>query len=467
MRPARIHKLVLVADSYQAAGLHGEAESRWREVLEAHPDHTVALARLALLLREANRVADAVAPLERLVAVAPDVIAHRIALAEALGMLARHADAVAAWREVLRRDPHDGPGRLELARQLAFTGDRDAAIGEAAAVVSREPTSPNARRLLEFLLKDASRQVERLGPDPSVPAAPGDGTRPLNILWRRTVLEITQSEWLRDVLLARLGRPVRTLVHEDDAHRPFLDDCLVPVFNTDEARSWFAEARRRGHRDLGLYHMGDEYGRHDLSVYGDADWVIRNYWRAPEPLLERAMWVPTGWRNGVGGANPTHLLPMAQRGITALFAGGIGAAPDRVHMLGVIERHRLPCTIHRTAGLGRGYGPAQYASLMGNSRFALLPAGNVPEETIRLYDSLEMGCVPLLPHAPRLFRALGDPPFPVFPSWDDLPEVLSRDWSGIQETADAIQQWWRTRKVQIGAQVGDLIFRATRPMRDA
>ncbi|MBF0394470.1 MAG: hypothetical protein HQL38_17480 [Alphaproteobacteria bacterium] len=453
-----MRKLLLLADSYQEAGLHGEAETLWRTVLEAEPDHPLALARLALLLRAVNRSAEALPLLERLVAGAPERLAYRIALAETLGMLDRHADAVAAWREVLSRDPHDGPGRLELARQLAFTGDRDGAIAEAAAAVSREPTSPEALRLLDFFLKDAARHVERSGPEAVTPAAPRGGKRPLTILWRRTVLEIAQSEWLYDVLLARLDRPLRILVHEDDAHRPFLDDCLVPVFNTQEARSWFEEAKRRGHRNLGLYHMGDEYGQHDLAVYDHADWIIRNYLRAPTP--ERAVWVPTGWRNGVGGANPAHLPPMALRGITALFAGGIDRSPARLRMVEVIERHRLPCSIHKTAGFGRGYGPSQYAALLGDSRFALLPSGNVPDESIRLYDCLEMGCVPLLPHAPRFFRELGDPPFPEFPSWDHLPEVLRRDWSGIQETADAIQVWWRAYKRRIGVQVEDLIERS-------
>lgn len=451
-----IHAMLVLADSYQAAGIHEDAERCWREVLAARPDHPVALAALAMLLRADGRVAEVLPLLRRLIAVAPDQPGHRVALAEALGMLDRHEEAVFAWREVLTLTPDDNASWLELARQRAFTGDRDGAIGAAATVLSREPTSTKARRLLELFLQDASRAVERFGPEPVIQAVPAGGKRPLNVLWRRAVLEKTQSEWTDRVLLARLGRPVRVLVHEDDAQRPYLDDCLVPVLDTAEAASWFLEARRRGHRNLGLYHMGDEYGAHDVAVYRDADWVIRNYWRSKTD----SMWVPTGWRNGVGGTAAGSLLPIAQRGLTAVFAGGIGSAPERLRMLDVIERYDLPVSIHKTSGSGRGYGPAQYAALLGNSRFALLPAGNVPEETIRLYDCLEMGCIPLVPNAPRLRPALGNPPFPDFPSWDYLPEVLKRDWSEAQDTADQIQEWWRAYKLELGGRVSELVNRS-------
>jgi hypothetical protein len=63
-------------------------------------------------------------------------------------------------------------------------------------------------------------------------------------------------------------------------------------------------------------------------------------------------------------------------------------------MLDEVHVKRLPAMVLTTDGFGQGLGAAEYATLMENARFALVPGGRCAE-TIRLYDALEMGAIPI------------------------------------------------------------------------
>ena len=128
-------------------------------------------------------------------------------------------------------------------------------------------------------------------------------TRPLNIVWRRRVLDrFLEASFIREVLLAYLPRPLRWIAIEDDDALPLMDDILVCSF-ADPA-TYLRALRRAGQRNIGVIHLGDEIGQDDLGFYADADYVLRNYY-IPETIhLSEAhappiLWVPNGWATGV------------------------------------------------------------------------------------------------------------------------------------------------------------------------
>jgi hypothetical protein len=91
-----------------------------------------------------------------------------------------------------------------------------------------------------------------------------------------------------------------------------------------------------------------------------------------------------------------------------------------------------------------------YAAALGNARFAPVPGGNSPE-TIRLYDVLEMGCIPIMRRSAWVAqpRALGGVPFPLIDSWSDLAGVyapFASDDVEAHAALDALQaeviSWW-------------------------
>lgn len=109
------------------------------------------------------------------------------------------------------------------------------------------------------------------------------------------------------------------------------------------------------------------------------------------------------------------------------------SAPARQAMIQVIQQRNLPCSLYGSRSFGGGFGPVEYAARLENSVFGLVPMGN-SVETIRLYDCLEVGTIPIMLKADFLNHplALGGVPFPVLERWEDLEPLLN----GLCERAD-------------------------------
>jgi hypothetical protein len=250
--------------------------------------------------------------------------------------------------------------------------------------------------------------------------------KPLNLLWRRHTLDrVPEAFFIERVLLAGLGRPVRVLAAETMA--PFVDDLIV-VSLTTEFAPYLVEARRRGMRNLMLLHLGDEHGTDDKSFYAHADLVLRNYWFEAIMTDPKVCWVPNGYSVGVGPAG--KLLPTSARRSAGFFAGALGRrtlSGERHAMKAAIEGADLPFALRWTATARDRLGAVAYAAALGDARFAPVPGGNSPE-TIRLYDALEMGAIPIMLRS-RFVEAqdaLASPPILLLDDWAALPDAYRR-----------------------------------------
>jgi len=283
---------------------------------------------------------------------------------------------------------------------------------------------------------------------------------PLNIICRRTQLDAAlESYFIKETLLAKVGRPIRVMAFEDKAAMPLLGDALVISFGTSLA-PYLRAARERGCRNVGLFHMADERGSDDRGFYADADYVIRHYWHEaafakPSERSLGVVWVPNGYRNGVGPVARETMLPMRDRTIMGFFAGvieGRTLSDERRGMAQAIESAKLPFTIIETKGFGQGLGPTAYAAYLSSARFALTPSGNSPE-TIRLYDAFEAGAIPVMLRNAFVAepRALGNPPVLLLDRWSELgaayapyaaadaPAVVEK----LQAMQDELAAWWQ------------------------
>ncbi|MEK9726191.1 MAG: hypothetical protein VW405_22255 [Rhodospirillaceae bacterium] len=163
------------------------------------------------------------------------------------------------------------------------------------------------------------------------------------------------------------------------------------------------------------------------------------------------IWVPNGYANGVGPVPPDRLPTFADRQLSVFFAGNVtgieGDFPERAALFETVRAHGLPSAMGATPSFGAGMGRVSYATHLANAKFAPVPAGMSPE-TIRLYDALENGAIPLaLDHpylnAPDALGAFGGVPFPVLQSWDQLPALLAPVLAG---DAAAIADWEHRRR---------------------
>ena len=295
--------------------------------------------------------------------------------------------------------------------------------------------------------------------------------RPLNLIWRRSVLDgVLEAAFLRDVLLADIGRPQRWIAVEDDAELPHLDDVLVCSFG--DCGDYLRSLRSNNHANIGLLHLGDERRTDDVGFYAEADYVLRHYHRtgmaASGGHCRGVTWIPNGWASGIGPRSRDSQLPYNQRSHEMFFAGHVGSddarLPERHAMLDALKSLGRPATIMLTPGFAQGLGAAAYAGYLGDSKFALAPAGNAPE-SIRFYDALECGALPVVIdapwlHAPEGVGALGPPPLPMLSDWRELHGLTAEDWH--EEARQAATAWWADLQAHAAAVVAEVIETAFR-----
>lgn len=313
---------------------------------------------------------------------------------------------------------------------------------------------------------------------------PGPNTRTLNVVWRRRVLDnFLEASFIRSVLLSGLQRPHRWIAIEDDAGLPLLDDVLICSFG--DPGPYIQQLRAAGHVNIGIFHLGDETGQDDRVFYASADYVLRHYWTADDEdafgdAREIGTWVPNGWATGVGPGTIEPQIPFLERTHDIFFAGFAGNSEgtinERAMMLDALRKNRVPATVILSDGFGQGLGAVSYAAYMSDSKLALVPGGNAPE-TIRFYDALECGALPVILdgswlHSAKAAGALGDPPVITLRSWAEIADVAAflhnpETARELSERAGACRTWWNRFKHHIANRTAEIIEASfNRFMRD-
>jgi hypothetical protein len=127
---------------------------------------------------------------------------------------------------------------------------------------------------------------------------------------------------------------------------------------------------------------------------------------------------------------------------------------ERQQMKDAVEQAALPFELRITATSRDRLGPAAYAARLADARFALVPGGNSPE-TIRLYDALEMGAIPIMLRSTFVDApdALNGPPFVLLDEWAGLSAAyapLSDESPPGRAVVDLLQaevvDWWERFK---------------------
>jgi hypothetical protein len=225
-----------------------------------------------------------------------------------------------------------------------------------------------------------------------------------------------------------------------------------------------------------LYHMGGERLDKDISAYSECNLVIRNYYFSSiigdVELGGKVVWAPNGFRTGVGPRNKTVLKKASQRQCLSAFLGWINNSAsynnERASFAGPAAACGENLYVMPSNGFAGGYNVGLYSAIMEDSIFAPCPSGNNPE-TIRLYDALELGCIPIsLSHEFLLSKdalgMIGLIPFPILGSWAELPQFLeTMKAKAITNPAEilGLQQkcinWWSDFKNAIQKKIANQI----------
>jgi len=229
-------------------------------------------------------------------------------------------------------------------------------------------------------------------------------------------------------------------------------------------------------RKVVLYHMGGERLDKDISAYAECDFVIRNYYFSS--IINstnrggKVMWAPNGFRTGVGPRQRQVLKKTFYRQSLASFLGWINNAAsfnnERASFAGAAANCGDNLYVMPSNGFAGGYNVGLYSAIMEDTVFAPCPSGNNPE-TIRLYDALELGCIPIsLSHeflvSEDALGLIGAVPFPLLEAWEELPKFLEKmkdiaqsNPSEISALQEKCINWWADYKQAIRQQISSRI----------
>jgi tetratricopeptide (TPR) repeat protein len=121
---------------------YNDAVSAYRELLKAHPDEPELLANLGMALAMGGHEADAVAPLERALALNPKLTNARMFLGSSYLAIDKPEKAVDALKQALSQQPSSLENRRMLAEAYAASGRPADALAELREITDMAPRDP-------------------------------------------------------------------------------------------------------------------------------------------------------------------------------------------------------------------------------------------------------------------------------------------------------------------------------------
>ena len=308
-------------------------------------------------------------------------------------------------------------------------------------------------------------------------------SRPIQLIWGCQASRQFEQHWLLELLHPLQVRQVEQLETEPvpglqfDQPRVLVESGLLLLERqpAPERISQLQKSRRQRIAQLAalgpfaLIHLSDEEGLDGDQLYSllPADTPIwRNF---PYPRFEadrRIQTFPIGPRREFFGFIP-HLLASG-RSYPWAFMGTLWASGSRTEAVSVFLRALPAGMFFGGRHFGLGLPLAAYRAHLLDSVFALCPEGDRHLDTFRLYESLQLGCIPLLVERQGMAAPLLGPnhPLPLFAHWRQAlafaqqhlprPEQLDR----LQQQ---IQHWWANRKAELSSAIVASLIRENPP----
>lgn len=167
--------------------------------------------------------------------------------------------------------------------------------------------------------------------------------------------------------------------------------------------------------------------------------------------------LPNGYRAGT----PALLKDIGywQKDIDFSFIGQVNH-PRREQCVEAAETidNQYESYIETTDAFGKeALAQREYLGILARSKIVLCPSGIETPDTFRLYEALEAGCVPVVDAFATnnqdwgfWFYLFGEqPPFPIIPYWDELPNLMPTLLKEYPENANRCFAWWQQYKRKI------------------
>jgi len=211
-----------------------------------------------------------------------------------------------------------------------------------------------------------------------------------------------------------------------------------------------------------LIHTGDESWEFDTHVFEKPRlklWMVHPMPGTPQwGHRQRLLGWPWPSRQTL---RETSLKPLSERRLDWCFAGHTFEHPSRARLVQLLST-LSGGEVHVSGGFAQGLPQPDFLRLLAETRIVPCPAGHKTYESLRMFECIEAGCLPVSEREPLCWRQEtppdfwgpilgGPPPWPLVDTWEQLPDLLAKykaDPVGLQQAANKVGAWWQLYKRQ-------------------
>jgi hypothetical protein len=208
-------------------------------------------------------------------------------------------------------------------------------------------------------------------------------------------------------------------------------------------------------KKLMIIHLGDELCRTDWKIYKKSFCTFREYFTQNPDKEGKVFYLPLVCKHDFITEVPYNKLPSLQsRQYVWSFVGQVSKS-NRQNMYLAFRKLNLPSYDHFNSDFDSRdcLKTEDYQNIMQNSIFSPCPKGWTIDDTYRLYEALECGCIPVVEKGDRdYFRSFyGDVPFIVLDEWKDARQKilpLLNDLNALEDLRRRNYDWWQNKKIE-------------------
>ena len=209
-----------------------------------------------------------------------------------------------------------------------------------------------------------------------------------------------------------------------------------------------------------LIHISDEEGIDGDQLYPTLPRGTRVWRNFPYSRFERddlcLRSFPIGPR--LEFLDPQPFVPASSRHFPWAFMGTIWRSGQRLLATSLFLSALPQGLFFGGRHFGQGVPLLQYKQGLLDSVFALCPEGDRHFDTFRLFESLQMGCLPMVVERHGQARQVLGPhfPLPIFPDWNAALKFVESTLISprqLDQFQGQVQAWWQSRKATLAAQL--------------
>ena len=231
------------------------------------------------------------------------------------------------------------------------------------------------------------------------------------------------------------------------------EDILIIVDSSVEEKSELYAKLNLICSKVFLFHLGDEFGIHDLSyIYNKCNYIWRPFCSSKYFSNEKVKCIPLGYKSGVLNKKKSN------RKYKWAFTGTPhkSSRHDLLFQFSDIE----PFFCHKTDKFDRkNISVDDMNDVLSLAEFIPCPYGFFHPETYRVFEALECGCIPIVENAYEYYdRLFPNNPFIKINKWIDAKAML-KGWSKdqVKKKSEECSLWWKKEKSDIQNFVKDKI----------